>query len=453
MGEIILDRDTKVIIHRGENEIGGTIIEIRTRDEAIILEFGISYSRRKKFYDPLYRRPRGVEELIRLGIVPPREGLYTIWRDDGEYNENPETDVIGAFISHAHTDHIGLLAHINGNIPVYLGHAANLINNVYLEKSRRERYSLKRREDIEIETFRTGDVISVGSFRVRPIHVDHSIPGAYSFLVETPGGLILYTGDFRLHGNNYRLTQDMVATAESEDVELMITEGTRVHGGTNMDEERVYREIMKIMDSYHGEVLVESNARDYDRYVSILRAAAETGRKVVMTDEHLIYFVRGMYRDHKLRRSLERDIGDPRDLVQGLVPGGVEKRRRDKKKDVLEKIMDDDGFTVVGEYNYDRDNVLLGFYRIVQDIYDKGGERIAIISNSEPFDEEGETDEARLRNWLTVMGAPSYRVHCSGHISMLDLKKIVERIEPRRLKVVHSEYPELVARFLGIGEG
>jgi len=448
MGEIILGRDTKVIIHRGEKEIGGTIIEVTTGDEAIILDFGISYARRKKFYDPPYKRPRGVEELLGLGIVPHREGLYTSWKDDGEYNENPETDIIGVFISHAHTDHIGLLAHINGNIPVYMGHAAHLINKVHLEKARKERYSLKKRDDIEIETFRTGDIIDIGSFRVRPIHVDHSIPGAYSFLVETPDGLILYTGDFRLHGNNYRLTEDMVSEAEEDEVELMITEGTRVHGVTNMDEERVYMEMMRIMDTYDGEVLIESNTRDYDRYVSILRATAETGRKVVMTDEHLIYFVRGMYKDHKLRSSLERDIGDPRNLVQGLVPGGIDKKKRGKKMDIIEKIMDE-GFTVMDKYKYDRDNVLLGFYKIVQDIYDKGEGRIAIISNSEPFDEEGEADEARLRNWLTAMGAPSYRVHCSGHISILDLKKVVDRIEPRRLKVVHSEYPELVTRFLG----
>ncbi len=52
--------------------------------------------------------------------------------------------------------------------------------------------------------FRTGSKIRVGSLEVEPIHVDHSVPGAYGFVIHTSNGSIVYTGDFREHALNLR---------------------------------------------------------------------------------------------------------------------------------------------------------------------------------------------------------------------------------------------------------
>lgn len=35
----------------------------------------------------------------------------------------------------------------------------------------------------KINTFRTGDKFKIGSLEVEPIHVDHSVPGAYGFII------------------------------------------------------------------------------------------------------------------------------------------------------------------------------------------------------------------------------------------------------------------------------
>jgi mRNA degradation ribonuclease J1/J2 len=48
----------------------------------------------------------------------------------------------------------------------------------------RERPYNRKDESIlrKVITFRTGDKFNIGSLEVEPIHVDHSVPGAYGFI-------------------------------------------------------------------------------------------------------------------------------------------------------------------------------------------------------------------------------------------------------------------------------
>jgi mRNA degradation ribonuclease J1/J2 len=48
-----------------------------------------------------------------------------------------------------------------------------------------------------INTFRTGDKFRIGSLEVEPIHVDHSVPGAYGFIIYTSAGWIY--GRYQMH--------------------------------------------------------------------------------------------------------------------------------------------------------------------------------------------------------------------------------------------------------------
>jgi mRNA degradation ribonuclease J1/J2 len=54
----------------------------------------------------------------------------------------------------------------------------------------------------KIETFTTGGKFKIGSLEVEPIHVDHSVPGVYGFIIYTSESPIVYPGDIRLHGTN-----------------------------------------------------------------------------------------------------------------------------------------------------------------------------------------------------------------------------------------------------------
>ena len=79
------------------------------------------------------------------------------------------------------------------------------------------------------------------------------------------------------------------------------------------------------------------------------------------------------------------------------------------------------------------------------DIRPKNG--IYLHSSSEPFNEEGEIDEERTKNWIQRFGLVRLHAHCSGHASGRDLNYIVNEISPKCVIPIHTEHPELFLAF------
>ncbi|MGH9921851.1 MAG: MBL fold metallo-hydrolase, partial [Nitrososphaerales archaeon] len=207
---------TSLTFYGGVNEIGGNKILLEDKDTKILMDFGKGFSKRSKYYEE-FLKPRpsnGLKDFLTMGLVPDIKGVY---RDDllemaGMKPEEPYIDA--AIITHAHADHVNYCSFLHEDIPLYMGNTCHLILQALEERSNRdiedEILNFKRRpiqrngEPVkrEIRTFRTGDKLKIGSLEVEPVHVDHSIPGAYGLIVHTSNGAVVYTGDIRLHGSN-----------------------------------------------------------------------------------------------------------------------------------------------------------------------------------------------------------------------------------------------------------
>ena len=436
----------RIKFYGGVREIGGNIVCIEYNNSRIILDIGLSFSRYRSFYEWPIRRHKGIDEMTKLGVAPNIEELFTSWKDPHTWTDN-ETDILGVIVSHAHMDHIGLLSQINRRIPVYLGETARLIEDIRMEMRRKNPY--EDYNGIKFEKFRTGDIIKLDPFIIRPIHVDHSIPGSYSFLIETPEGNIIYTGDYRLHGEIYdekSLTEDMIAEGERREIELLITEGTRFHDSSLNRELDVYKSLKKIFNEYRGSILINFSLVDIDRFKSFKEALIETGKSAVLSDRHFLYMWTLSKKDLKIRKKmgeLNRNIF--------LIMKTAEKISG-WRKEYYGKWMDD-GYRIINDINIlnEREMILsdfIDYLSILGNTYFNTSP-IAIFSNSEPFNEEGRISQDKIFNWLSALNIPSYRIHCSGHIHPLDLKNVVERINPRRLYVIHSENPDALSNFLG----
>src|ERR1700739_4904797 len=207
-----------------------------------------------------------------MGLLPDIKGLY---RED--LMKLAERDILeptvdGVLLSHVHSDHADYISFIHEKIPIYMGATCHLILQAIEERSSRqiereiltykERPYNRKGDPIrrKIITFRTGDKFNIGSLEVEPIHVDHSVPGAYGFIIYTSEGPIGYTGDIRLHGTIPEMTRDFIQKAANEKLIALIIAGTRIADEVREEsEELVFKESGRIVSTTNRLVLADFN--------------------------------------------------------------------------------------------------------------------------------------------------------------------------------------------------
>jgi len=441
----------KLTFYGGVNEIGGNKILLEDKDTKIFLDFGKAFSRRAKFFEE-YINPRasnGIEDFLTMGLLPNIEGLY---RDDLMKMADRkilEPNVDAVLLSHAHSDHADYISFLHEEIPIYMGATCHLILQALEDRSsrhiEREILSFKKRpyyrkdEPVRrrINTFRTGDKFNIGSLEIEPIHVDHSIPGAYGFIIYTSEGPIAYTGDIRLHGTVPEMTREFVEKAKNEHPVALIMEGTRIADDPKEEsEELVSQASGKVVSATNRLILADFNFKDVDRLRTFLKVAKENNRKLVVKLND-VYLLKYLSKDPKLNiPNFDND-----DIIIYLPKKGTglyqdsDYRRSDKE--FLNRLNNWNAQEIIKNER----NVIcaMGFYsfNILIDMKPQAG-AIYIHSASEPYNEEQEISQERINAWMDHFGLHKFQCHCSGHARSKDLFQIIEEINASNLYPVHT---------------
>lgn len=418
----------EISFHGGVGEIGGNKILVRDGDYSVFLDFGMPFGSKRNYYSAPFLSPRCEEALLEFGFLPELPGLYESCPD--------ERSVDAVFLSHSHMDHASYITFLKRSIPVYCGHATKTILDSLAEMGPRKfEFDL---DGISINPFRTGESITVGDIEVEPIHVDHSVPGAYGFILHTSEGALVYTGDFRAHGTRPEMTEDFVRAAEEADPIAMVTEATNTTGASPSSENAVEEKLTEVVSQARGLVLADFARADVDRIRSFYRASQKNGRKLGINLKQAS-LLRELCKDPHL------DIPSPED-PDILIFKKTKKTYYKWEKEILEfdNIADCDGISELQQHVV----LACSLYNMEELVRIKpSGESIYILSGSEPFNEEMEIDFQKLLNWLRHYGLPQYHIHVSGHVMPLELRDILERISPGTVYPVHTEDPELFRRF------
>ena len=192
----------RIIIHRGTNQIGGCLTEIKSNNGTrILIDIGANLPDKN-------------------GIKKPEIEL------DGLTIGKPSFDAV--FVTHYHGDHIGLYKRVNKKIPIYIGKITRGIFKIVEE--RLSLVNIFSKEDLEkIEQFRTftikDKIIVNNDIKITPISTDHSAFDSYMFLIEADGQRILHTGDFRTHGQRGKKSIEAIKKYVKK-VDCLICEGT-----------------------------------------------------------------------------------------------------------------------------------------------------------------------------------------------------------------------------------
>lgn len=418
---------TSVTFYGGAAEIGGNKILVQDKDSRIFFDFGMSLGERRKFYSQMIP-PKDFEGLVDFEILPKIDGAY-------KFDES-QCKIDGVVLTHAHVDHFQCISFLKRDIDIYASKETKAIIEASAET--RHRNIENDFSGLNWKEFRNGQDFSLGSLNVRPIQVDHSIPGAYGFILNTSSGAIAYTGDFRRHGSNAKFTRDFVAQVHRCDPLALLCEGTNIQEGDRNFESNVLAQANSVVADATGLVFAHFSTVDLDRLQSFNRVAKDTERTLAVTP-----------RQASLLKKLS---GNP--VVESVMKGDniyVFKKSKSQYEKWERKIFDEMKTVSSEDIRNQQDRWIVG-----TSLYDLNelfnirpiSGSIFLFSASEPFNEEMEGEQERLRNWLEHFGIPLYSVHSSGHMMPLDLRDSILQMHPKKLFTIHTGSQKLFSRFM-----
>ncbi|MGA2672197.1 MAG: ribonuclease J [Terracidiphilus sp.] len=158
----------KIIPLGGLGEFGMNCLALRWEDDIIVIDAGLMFPE---------------SELLGVDIVVP----------DISYLVENKQHVRAIILTHGHMDHIGGLPWFLSElkVPVY----ATEFTLAYVEGNLEENHLLDETELVEIAPKQK---FTIGPFIIEPIRVTHSLADAIALAIETPVGVIIHTGDFKI---------------------------------------------------------------------------------------------------------------------------------------------------------------------------------------------------------------------------------------------------------------
>ncbi len=411
----------QLTIYRGTNEVGGTMIELKTERTRILLDAGYPLFYQGKVIDDTWVG-KPFEELMELGVVPGVKGLYRI--------DRPDFDAV--LISHAHSDHFWLLKYIHPDIPIYLLDAADKLVEMNL------RFHIPGYEQRDRRIIPAYKPFSIGDLTLKAFLMDHSAYHAAAFEIHGEGKTVLYTGDFRGHGRRTGYLERFLREAKKES-DLLMIEGTTLGraGESEQTEEELEAEFTKIIKAGKGAVLCQPSSQNIDRVISFYNAARACGKLFVMDiyTASVLSELKKLTRDDLPVPSIWRPdvrVYHPllltrkmKKLLGGKCSGkfrthtiSVKKIRRNQKRIVMlirPSVLSD--LKLMGF----RDGTLV--YSQWQAYRDK------------PY-------QVRLESYLKTRGFTECYLHTSGHAFEKDIKNVIKELSPKEVVPIHTFCPE-----------
>src|SRR4051794_23354813 len=161
---------TKIIPLGGLGEVGKNMTVIEADGEAVVIDAGLAFPR---------------DEHLGVDLILP----------DFSYLVDREKPVRAVLLTHGHEDHVGALPYVLREARVQEVWATRL--TLGLVKSKLDEHGLLRSVELR-ECDPDGEPVELGPFRVQFVRVAHSIPDCVAILIDSPGGTILHTGDYKL---------------------------------------------------------------------------------------------------------------------------------------------------------------------------------------------------------------------------------------------------------------
>lgn len=387
----------KIIPLGGLHEVGKNMTVFEYENDIFILDAGLAFPE---------------DEMLGVDLVIP----------DITYLKRNAEKIRGIVVTHGHEDHIGALPYVlkELNIPIY---ATRL--TLGLIETKLEEHGLLR--SAKMFCVKQGQRVRLGRFEIEFIRTNHSIPDSVALAINTPVGMVVHTGDFKVDytpvdGGIIDLAKFGILGKKGV-LALMADSTNAERPGFTMSESTIGQVFEELFDT-DQRILVATFASNIHRLQQVIEAAEKRNRKVaicgrsmfnVITVAHKLGYIKfqqdtlidvddiGRYSPHQICIVTTGSQGEPMSALARMA------NSEHKKVEIYP------------------------------------GDRVIISASPIPGNEKyvSKLVDELFKQGADVIYHSIADTHVSGHACQEELKLIQALVKPKYFIPVHGEYKHL----------
>ncbi|MEX3503815.1 ribonuclease J [Corynebacterium sp. LK2510] len=226
--------------------------------------------------------------IVDCGVLFPNSGepgVDLVLPDFGPIEKRLDK-VEALIVTHGHEDHIGAipwLLKLRPDIPIY---GSRFTNALIAAKTQEHRQRPKLNE------VNKDSEVTLGAFRLRFWHVNHSIPECLGVSIKTGAGHVVMTGDVKVDQTPYDgKPTDLPALSRfgDEGIDLFMCDSTNATiPGISSSEAGIEETLTRLVSRAKQRVVIASFASNVARVQMAVNAAVASGRKVAFNGRSML---------------------------------------------------------------------------------------------------------------------------------------------------------------------
>ena len=338
-----------------------------------------------------------------------------------DYLKDNKKRIKGIFLTHGHDENVGALTDI-----------VDALDNVKIYGSRftlnivKQEFNTYNKSTDNLIEIKENKIIDLGSARITPISLSHSIADNYGYAVYTKDGVIFYASDFvfdpTMRGP-YKTDLGRLAYVGRQGVLCLMTESLyAMNKGYTSPNHRIDELINKTLSRNKGRIIFNVLNSHLYRIQELFNEVSKTDRKIVVMGKRLQNIIKYSI-ENKYLKIDKKFIGDLSNIND---PDVVILNSNEREKPYVNMIKIMDG--------YDK------FIKIGKD---------DTIFLATPIYEGREKTFYALLDKIAMVGANAITLppkeYLSYHASSEDLMMMIDLMKPKYYFPIKGEYSEQVA--------
>lgn len=397
-----MSKKLRIVPLGGLGEIGKNMTVFELGDDAFILDTGVMFP---------------ANDMLGVDLIIP---------DFRYLQERKNLKIHGIVYTHGHEDHIGAVSYVVDafkGTPIFATPLTSVLIDVKLRGAGLQSHTT-------INTFKPGDTIKVGPFKLESYGVTHSIPDCVGFGIHTPFGIVVHSGDYKFDNtpiDGKKPDYAKLGEFSKRGVVLLMGDSTNAERpGWTPSESIVNEAFDDIFRKAKDRIIVATFASHISRIQQVADLSMRYNRKLAIAGHSMTENVKTARKTGHL--NIPDDLLVDLSRISHIPP---------QQLVIMATGSQGEPSAVLGR-------LATGQHRFLDVM---PGDTIVVSAHTIPGNEEtvSRTINKLFQRGADVIYDPLAAVHVSGHASQEEMKLLINLLNPQYFLPVHGELRHLKA--------